>query len=176
MKHISAHYSIRLGISVLLVLQVACRPAAKPVEHQYFMSFCKMDAGNFEIMFPADAANTVYRSAYSALDIISVKVDGKDVEPTDITIAGRPDLTPVRAPAGTIMYRLLHVPFHCWRDPYDQVAPSNKMRTFVLPEERRKLEVRYRVRYPNRTVSDPQTITYCISESPPTWFDMPCDN
>jgi hypothetical protein len=152
-----------IGLSIILALSSRDSAAA---ENKYITSFV---GEQFALVFPAPhipEGTAVYRDFRWAIQILSIKCDGKEVDPRDIGPVGQMPIVLNASPAGTMIYSRIVSDLTVCANTGDVSAHLLEYKIPPLPQT---IEIRYRVRIPNVSVeADTNVVTAYLSHLFPT--------
>lgn len=111
-------------------------------------------SNSWTIMFPSPRADSVYENTFTAVFIEQVVCNGKPIKPEESGgPAGVPDLLVIDDPIGQVVYQTNADWLHSWINLRRTSDSIFGMREFRITEEIKTLEIAYRVRFPNGTLS-----------------------
>lgn len=128
----------------------------------YYSSFPYAE-NTWSFIFPARSSGSVYESARTAIDILSVKCDGRPVVPMTYGIAKTPNINKLSLKTGTVMYQFSIGRLYCWVNPLN---PPSDIKEFTVPQNVRRIEVEYNVRHPGAANSRTMRIIFTATEEP----------
>jgi hypothetical protein len=119
---------------------------------------------NWSLVIPAPVESGAYADAQTAIWIESVVCDGKILEPNMKLRAGGANPRKINVTGATVLYQFGHSFLDCWKDVHAVHAQVAEIRSFDLPKGAKRVDVRYRVRWPDERLSKPLVITYFASD------------
>jgi len=125
------------------------------------------------LLLPAAYHGEAFRNSMTAIELDSVKVNDLEIPVDVVPIAGRPDKRVMNTGQGTVLHRFSRSFLECWEDADSKAEQTNKVRRFVLPSLYRKIEIKYKIRFPNGMTSDMCIVTYSENDDKTHVFSMP---
>lgn len=150
---------------IYLVVMVLSQPLyAKDFSNIHFTTHVA-GAAEWSITFPAIAETKVFRHFRSAVQITSVKCDGVELTGRVANENHDPDLESLVL-SGQMLYSCRFFELYVY-----QTLSANpgyfKTINFEIPNNVRKLEIEYRIRFPDGKISEPSVIVSYDRSSPP---------
>lgn len=160
-KHLPMLRQIPISIVSALLVSCSAPHVSRGDEATKVYSINYTPTSPWELIFPSPVGRVFYKDSFTALDIIRVTCDGKEVAPSTTTPVHRPDLRTEEIKEGQIIYRVSSE----WLGCFDRI-PSSKdgvKREYQLPYRAAEIEVEYRVRLPDGTTSSGMRIVFVMS-------------
>jgi hypothetical protein len=130
----------------------------------YWFTF-PLGAQDWRVMFPAPWTKTIYENAMTAVDILEVKCDGKIIVPELGPSTPPPVLATLELSEGTVVYQYTLGFFKCWINPTTERSMLS-MRRFKIPQMVKLMEVAYRIRYPDGSLSKSLRVNFVATDQP----------
>jgi hypothetical protein len=107
---------------------------------------------SWTIMLPAPAAGKVFAETMTAIEIEKLICDGKEIVPELIAPAEPPRFRAAEIRDGYVVYQYSLGFIECWSSLFKE-GTFYQAKRFTLPTDVKIVEIRYRVRYPDRDLS-----------------------
>ena len=157
MKQILYKSALLIGIFCITAID---SPA--DTNNNYFFNFPK-NSTRWKIMFPCQNAGNVYLYTPTALDIMNMICDGKPVVPEIFPVTERTNYVTGNADGRTIIYQSNPGFCYCWNNLEDKPG-HQELRLFRIPKSVKSISVKYRIRFPNGSVSSESSVCFQVSE------------
>jgi hypothetical protein len=125
-------------------------------ENRYLTSHVA-GASEWAISIPAGSPSEVFESFATAIDIVDVVCDGQAVRPISVATAHLPILSSVKLDGQIMIYSARYFEVSSYKDIY---APAGSFvrSLYKVSQDAKTVEVRYRVRYPDKHSSEVMTV------------------
>jgi len=153
----------KILLSSLFAIAASGLCQAEQSQETTFLFNFYQGAERWLLMLPAPTKDHAFEAAESALDILSVTADGKEVAPEVRVVAGNPLHHAVPSNGVVVFYRFRSDSVFSLVD-FDEPVPGNRnVRFFHIPEASSRIQFVYVVRYPDGSRSGTIRATYLAS-------------